>query len=258
MLSTGRIFICTGAGTPGTWTNAGSLYALLAGASMTGYLAPAVVTLSQASGSVAVNAAAGNVFTLTLTASGWTISTPTSPSAGQKIEFQLTQPASGGPSTVTWAGGYAFTALTVPILSTAASVTDRLMFEYRSGSWEIIAWLPGSSTSAVTPVVATLADAATTTIDATGGNVFEWTLGGNHTLAAPANPVSGQAILIDIAQPASGGPWTPSFASGAGGYAFGHDGQPTWSTAASAVDEIGFRYSALKGAWLCQGWKLGY
>ena len=110
----------------------------------------------------------------------------------------------------------------------------------------------------LSPTVVTLTDASTTLIDADDGNVFEWPLGGNHTLAAPSNPASGQIILIDIQQPASGGPYTPSFTAGTGGYSFGTDGQPSWSTTASAVDEVAFRYSALKSAWLCQGWKLGF
>ncbi len=108
------------------------------------------------------------------------------------------------------------------------------------------------------PTVVTLTDAASVTLDASTGNVFEWALGGNHALAVPLNPVAGQPILVDVQQPASGGPFTPSFASGAGGFAFGTDGQPAWSTAAGAVDQIAFRYSALKSMWLCQGWKLGF
>ena len=108
------------------------------------------------------------------------------------------------------------------------------------------------------PGVVTLVDGATVSINASAGGVFEWALGGNNTLAAPSNPVNGQVITVDIQQPASGGPYTPAFASGAGGYSFGADGQPTWSTAASAVDEVAFRYSGLKGKWLCQGWKLGF
>lgn len=108
------------------------------------------------------------------------------------------------------------------------------------------------------PTVVTLADAATTLLNAGPGNVFEWPIAGNHTLAAPTNPQPGKTFTVEIQQPPSGGPFTPSFASGAGGYSFGTDGQPTWSTAVSALDEVAFRYSALKNAWLCQGWKLGF
>jgi len=106
--------------------------------------------------------------------------------------------------------------------------------------------------------VITLTDASTVSINASQGNVYQWVLSGNHTLGVPLYPINGQLITIDIQQPSSGGPFTPSFATGTGGYSFGTDGQPTWSTTASAVDEIAFRYSTLKSMWLCQGWKLGF
>jgi hypothetical protein len=108
------------------------------------------------------------------------------------------------------------------------------------------------------PRVVTLTDAPVTLVNAALGNDFRWLLGGNHQLGAPSNAADGQAFTVDIQQPAGGGPFTPSFASGAGGYAFGADGTPTWSTAASAVDEVAFRYNATRGLWLCQGWKLGF
>jgi hypothetical protein len=115
-----------------------------------------------------------------------------------------------------------------------------------------------AGTGSLAPNVVTLVDAATVEVDAALGNDFRWPIGGNHTLGAPGNATDGQVFTVDIAQPASGGPWTPSFASGAGGYAFGADGQPSWSTAAGAVDEIAFRFNVVKGMWLCQGWKLGF
>jgi hypothetical protein len=113
-------------------------------------------------------------------------------------------------------------------------------------------------TGHLAPAVVTLTDGSTVSLNASGGNVYEWALGGSHTLSAPTNPIAGQVILVEIQQPASGGPYTPAFATGSGGFAFGTDGQPTWSTAASAVDQVAFRYSSLKTAWLCQGWKLGF
>src|SRR2546430_6691488 len=61
--------------------------------------APAVVPLSQSGGSVAVNASQGNVFTLALSASGWTIANPTNPVGdGQLIRIRLSQAVNGGPT----------------------------------------------------------------------------------------------------------------------------------------------------------------
>jgi hypothetical protein len=110
----------------------------------------------------------------------------------------------------------------------------------------------------VAPTVTALADAAPTAVNAALGNYFTWLLGASRTLSAPSNPTSGQYIELQIQQPASGGPYTVTWTSGAAGYSFGTDGAPVLSTAASAVDQVGFRYSALLGKWCCQGWKLGF
>src|ERR1700678_2201498 len=55
------------------------LYLALAGGQMSGFLAPAVTALSFAS-SIAINAALGNVFAVTLTASTGTLANPTNAS----------------------------------------------------------------------------------------------------------------------------------------------------------------------------------
>lgn len=107
-------------------------YAPLAGASFTGAVVPAVVTLSQSGGSVAVNAAAGNDFRLTLTASGWTISNPSSPADGQVIVFALAQDSTGS-RTVSWGTAYDFGATGAPTLTTAASKVDLVGFKYHAG-----------------------------------------------------------------------------------------------------------------------------
>ena len=101
----------------------------VAGGTMTGALAPAVVTLSQSSGSVAVNAALGNVFALTLTASGWTISNPSNPVDGQGIRIRLIQDGTGS-RTVSWGSAYDFGGAGAPALTTVASKVDVVGFEY--------------------------------------------------------------------------------------------------------------------------------
>lgn len=105
-----------------------------AGGDMTGWLAPSVIPLSQSAGTVAVNAALGNVYTLTLTASGWAIANPTSPTDGQVIRFRLTQDSTGG-RTVTWGTAYDWgSGNSAPALSTTANKTDVLGFEYNAGT----------------------------------------------------------------------------------------------------------------------------
>jgi hypothetical protein len=114
----------------------------------------------------------------------------------------------------------------------------------------------------VAPHVATLTDAATVAVNAALGNDYRLLttsgVGASRAIGAPSSPVDGQAITIDIQQAASGGPYTVTWASGAGGYSFGTDGAPTLSTGANAVDTIGFRYHAGLGKWICLGWKLGF
>ena len=123
----------------GTGYSASSASALLAylqaanlnGATFTGYIAPAVVALTQVSGAVAVNAALGNDLRLTLTASGWTISNPSSPVDGERIDFMFTQDSTGS-RTVSWGTAYNFGAAGAPTLTTTASKTDILAFIYNA------------------------------------------------------------------------------------------------------------------------------
>jgi hypothetical protein len=123
------------------WTSAPG-----AGGTLTGYLAPAVSALTYGT-SVAVNAALGNVFTLTLTASTATIAAPSNPVAGQVIEFDLTQ-GTGGSFTVAWAsgsGGFDFGAAGAPTLSTTAADVDAVSFRYSSakGKWLCLGYALG-------------------------------------------------------------------------------------------------------------------
>jgi hypothetical protein len=127
----------------GTGVSESSAPALLAalgalpetGGALAGGLAPTVVALSQSGGSVAIDASKGNVFTLTLTDSGWTIATPGNPIAdGQLIRIRLIQDSTGG-RTVSWGTGYDWgstggSANSPPALSTAANATDIIGFEY--------------------------------------------------------------------------------------------------------------------------------
>ncbi len=83
-----------------------------------------------------------------------------------------------------------------------------------------------------TPV--TLTDGATVTPDFAAGNFFDWTIGGNRTLANPTNVAASQSGIIRVTQDGTGGrtiAWgsmwkTPGGVAG------------TLSTAAGAVDLI--------------------
>lgn len=108
-----------------------------------GALAPAVVTLTDAP-TIAVNASLGNDFRVTLAASR-SMATPSNPTDGQQIIFQITQ-GSGGSAAITWDTGYEFSAaLPQPTLSTAAGQTDLLGFIYSAakGQWLLAAFVNG-------------------------------------------------------------------------------------------------------------------
>ena len=107
--------------------------ALLAGATFTGYVAPAVATLTfVGSGTTLVNAALGNAFALTLTDSTSTLGAPSNPVDGQAIRVRVIQGGSGS-CTLAYAsstGGYDFGAAGAPTLSTSVGKVDILGFEY--------------------------------------------------------------------------------------------------------------------------------
>jgi hypothetical protein len=134
---TGVIFICTSGGSPGTWVNAGSLYALLSGATFTGAIVTTPDALTDAA-TIAVNAALGNDFRVTIAASR-TMGVPSNPADGQRIDFMITQGGSGS-FTITWsssAGGYSFGAGSAPTLTATAGKTDIVGFAYNAtiGKW---------------------------------------------------------------------------------------------------------------------------
>lgn len=114
--------------------------------------------------------------------------------------------------------------------------------------------MPSAWPSAWAPKVAALTDAATIAVDASLGNVFRVTLGGNRTLGAPANPVDGQEIDFEITQDGTG---SRTLAYNAA-YEFSTTlASPTLSTAAGDVDMLTFRYSAVNSKWRCQRIILG-
>lgn len=126
----------------GTGVDAASDAALLAdlgafpvaGGTLAGWLAPAVVTLTDGA-TISVNAAAGNDFRVTL-GGNRTMAAPTSPVDGQDITFLLTQDGTGS-RVVTWNAVYDFGTAGAPTLTTTAGKTDMIAFKYRAAatSW---------------------------------------------------------------------------------------------------------------------------
>ena len=109
---------------------------------------------------------------------------------------------------------------------------------------------------AVAPTVVNLTDAATIAVDASLGNDFRVTIGGNRTMGGSrSNPADGQQIVFQITQ-GTGAPYTISWASG---YEFSARlPQPTLSTTAGLTDLLGFVYDATKGTWLLAAFLNGF
>ena len=103
-----------------------------------------------------------------------------------------------------------------------------------------------------------LTDAATISVDASLGNYFTVTLGGNRTLGAPTNvPISGftQKITLRVKQDGTGSRTLAYNAI----YRFSNTiPSPTLTTTASAIDYLHFVYNVADTKWDCVGYQLGY
>lgn len=116
------------------------------GTTFTGWIAPAVVALTFGT-TVNVNAAQGNDFRLTLTASTANIANPTNPVDGQRIDFQIKQDATGSRVLAGWGTAYSFGTDGAPTLSTGANKLDLVGFIYNAtlAKWICAGWKLGFS-----------------------------------------------------------------------------------------------------------------
>ncbi|MHC4620002.1 MAG: hypothetical protein ACYTEQ_19830 [Planctomycetota bacterium] len=113
----------------------------------------------------------------------------------------------------------------------------------------------GSATKAKFVKEIPLTDAATIAVDASLGNLFTVTLGGNRTLGAPTNPKQGQMIVFRVKQDGTGSR-TLAYNSI---YRFSTDiPSPTLSTAANDEDYLGFIYNEAANKWDCIGKVFGF
>jgi|GEM_PF-1914444 len=92
-----------------------------------------------------------------------------------------------------------------------------------------------------------LTDGANIATDASLGNVFTVTIGGDRTLDAPTNAASGQKAIWRIK--ASGANRTLTLATGTGGFRFGTDITSLTATTQDKTDYIGAIYHATDNKW---------
>ena len=91
--------------------------------------------------------------------------------------------------------------------------------------------------NALSTKVVTLADGATPALDASLGNIFYLSAGGDRTIAIPSNPTSGQKFIIR--HYANGGARTLALNTGAGGFRFGSDITSLTATSSGKTDYVG-------------------
>lgn len=107
------------------------------------------------------------------------------------------------------------------------------------------------------PAFITLTDAATVTLDASAGNFFRLTIGGNRTLANPTGTgiCDGTKIIIRVTQDGTGGR-TLAYDTQ---YRFSTDlPSPTLSTGIGDVDYLGFIYNEPENKWDFVGKVFGF
>jgi len=106
----------------------------------------------------------------------------------------------------------------------------------------------------ILPPVA-LTDAATVATDASLGNHFRVTLGGNRTLGNPSNPTDGQRVIWELIQDGTGGRTITLDTA----FALGTDiTAVTLTTTASKRDFLGAVYNATLTKWLVIAFVKGY
>lgn len=137
---------------------------------------------------------------------------------------------------------------TAPTTGQVLTATSTSATAWTTAGTSGVALLTGATfTGAINPAVVALTDGSTISLNASQGNVFTVTLGGNRTLANPSSPTDGQMIRILVKQDSTGSRML-SFGTA---YDFSTSlPSPTLSTATGVTDVLGFHYSGAMSKWL--------
>lgn len=164
---------------------------------------------------------------------------------------------------ITSAGGVNITAVSGNNIVLNPGSSSNVGIKFEGSDYNNVNWAPGSgvdyhvsinntghlikSVPKLAPLKATLTDAATIAVDASTGNFFTVTLGGNRTLGAPTNPQGdGQKIVIRVTQDGTGSRTLGYNAI----YRFSTDlPSPTLSTGAGDIDYLAFIYHSTDNKW---------
>ena len=109
---------------------------------------------------------------------------------------------------------------------------------------------------ATAETIIALDDESTVSLDASQGNIFTLSAGGNRTISAPTNPITGQQIIIRVY--ASGGSRIIYLDTGIGGFRYGADITELTETTSGTTDYIGAIYNADDNKWDVISYSKGY
>jgi hypothetical protein len=194
----------------GTYPNPGYAAAPLplTGGTLTGPIVLTPVTLTDAT-SIAVNAALGNSFKVTL-GGNRTLASPSNPADGQVITVEVIQDGTGS-RTLAYGGAYTFPAsIGTPVLSTTAGSRDFLAFQYNTDdtTWWCTGFVPQQAASSALAVSlgGTGKTSLTTYALLAGGTTTTGALQQVTALGSSGNVLtSNGASALPTFQPAAGG-----------------------------------------------------
>lgn len=256
----GKLWVCTVAGSPGTWVQntVGSVTSVTAADTsvVIGGTATAPTVATNTLDVIATDhpAAANwsnNAKKITNIANG-TVSTDaaafgqlpvaaTSSTAGiVKFDATAADILALGPSAVAGGNGLAADSGHVHPTTGLALLAGAAF----TGNVSTTGTLAGSKS--ITAGVVALTDGTTISVDTSQGSHFRVVIAGNRTLANPTNPTDGQKVTFEIIQDATGSR-TLSYGTA---YAFSTDiPQPTLTTTPNKRDILGFVYNASTSLW---------
>lgn len=181
-------------------------------------------------------------------------------------DLRVTTAGTNSASVVTVGGTQTLTSktLTSPVIGTGLTASGSASNDF-SGSTGTFKTSTGTNTlggatdvnAAFREKVVTVSDGAGAVIDASLGNIFDWSAAADRTAGTTTNPTNGQKIIIRFT--ASGGARTLTLPTATtGDFAFGSDITAITQTASGKTDLIGCVYSTTLNRWMVAAYTKGF
>lgn len=196
----------------------------------------------------AYTAQAGEAVIVDATSANVPITLVSAPADGTVIAVKMIATASGHTATVTCGGTDVYNKTGGATVATLYLTAQAILLQYSAGSgiWYVLgddlplSQLDSRYVAKASPV--NLTDGATIATDASLGNLFRVTLGGNRTLSNPTNATDGQLMTWSLKQDSTGSRTITLDTK----FRFGTDiTSITLTTTPSKTDHLGARYNAV-------------